>query len=183
MQSMDKRKAANRKARAAIEGALMELLRTKNYSAITVTDIVEQAGVARATYYRNYDSIEDVVDSLLMGMRDEILGSIGIESAQLDRSQIREELFEPFVRCYRLKRREILSLHNSGFSDSLLTLSADFAAAAIGDMPASSVRHYDIYALPGAMYNVLIHWLETGCKESDQKMAAYFANLAKNMLV
>ncbi|MGI6217708.1 MAG: TetR/AcrR family transcriptional regulator [Coriobacteriales bacterium] len=179
---MDKRKEANARARASIENAFMELLQTKSYSSITVTDIVRKAGVARATYYRNYDSIEDVADSLLAGMRSQILKDVGIKDDQIEKSLISPDVIEPFVHHYRLKRREIISLHNSGFSPSLLQLMADFAAESIGDMPANSIRHYDIYALPGAMYSVLIHWLEAGCPESDREMAAYLSHLAANVL-
>ncbi|MGI6033456.1 MAG: TetR/AcrR family transcriptional regulator [Coriobacteriales bacterium] len=179
---MDKRKEANAKARTAIENAFMELLQEKNYSSITVTDIVRKAGVARATYYRNYDSIEDVADSLLAGMRSQILEDVGLEDGQIEKSLIGPEVIEPFVRRYRLKRREILSLHNSGFSPSLLQLMSDFAAESVGDMPASSIRHYDVYALPGAMYSTLIRWLEAGCPESDREMAEYLSHLVANVL-
>ena len=179
---MDKRREANARARASIENALMELLQTKNYSAITVTDIVRKAGVARATYYRNYDSIEDIMVSLLAGVRSQILEVVGLKGDQIDKSKLSTDVLEVFVHHYHLKRREILSLHNSGFSPSLMQLMADFAAESIGDMPESSIRHYDVYALPGAMYGVLIRWLEAGCPESDREMAAYLSRLVANVL-
>lgn len=179
---MDKRKEANARARASIEGSLMELLQTKSYSSITVTDIVRKAGVARATYYRNYDSIEDIVVSLLAGVRSKILKDVGLKNDQIDKSKLSTDVLEVFVHHYRLKRREILSLHNSGFSPFLMQLMADFAAESIGDMPANSIRHYDVYALPGAMYGALIHWLEAGCPESDREMAAYLSHLVANVL-
>ncbi|MGI6590959.1 MAG: TetR/AcrR family transcriptional regulator [Eggerthellaceae bacterium] len=179
---MDRRKEANARARAAIEDSLMELLQTKNYSSITVTDIVRKAGVARATYYRNYDSIEDIMVSLLAGVRNQILEDVGLKNDQIDKSQLSTDVLEAFIHHYRLKRREILSLHRSGFSPSLLQLMADFAAESIGDMPANSIRHYDIYSLPAAMYGALIHWLEAGCPESDREMAAYLSHLATSML-
>ncbi|HAO6436419.1 TPA: helix-turn-helix transcriptional regulator, partial [Listeria monocytogenes] len=33
--------------------ALLDLLKTKPYSAITITEITKRAGVARLTFYRN----------------------------------------------------------------------------------------------------------------------------------
>ena len=179
---MDKRKEANARARASIESALVDLLQTKSYSSITVTDIVRRAGVARATYYRNYDSIEDIMVSLLASVRSQILEDVGIKSGQIERSQLSTDVLEVFIHHYRLRRREILSLHNSGFSPSLMQLMADFAAESIGDMSANSIRRYDVYALPGAMYGVLIRWLEAGCPESDREMAAYLSHLVANVL-
>ncbi|MGI6230246.1 MAG: TetR/AcrR family transcriptional regulator [Tractidigestivibacter sp.] len=179
---MDRRREANARARSSIENALMELLQTKNYSSITVTDIVRKAGVARATYYRNYGSIEDIMVSMLAGVRSQILEDVGLKTDQIEKSQLSTDVLEVFVRHYRLRRREILSLHNNGFSPSLLQLMADFAAESIGDMPANSIRHYDVYALPSAMYGTLIRWLEAGCPESDREMASYLSHLAANVL-
>jgi len=41
--------------------ALMQLMEVKPYDKITVSDIADKAGVARPTFYRNYDDKEDVV--------------------------------------------------------------------------------------------------------------------------
>lgn len=47
-----------------IEEAFLELLNEKSYTDITVTDIIEKAEVARVSYYRNYDSIIDIVENI-----------------------------------------------------------------------------------------------------------------------
>jgi len=41
--------------------ALCELIREKDYANITVKELVERAGVARATFYRLFDSTKDVI--------------------------------------------------------------------------------------------------------------------------
>jgi AcrR family transcriptional regulator len=46
--------------------ALMLLMDEKPYNKITVSDIADKAGVARPTFYRNYDDINDVVYDYLM---------------------------------------------------------------------------------------------------------------------
>ena len=58
---MDKRVEANRETKVRITYALVSLLASKKLSDISVTDIVERAGVARASYYRNFSSKEDVL--------------------------------------------------------------------------------------------------------------------------
>ena len=40
--------------------ALFELMNRKPFSEITVTELVNHAGVGRATYYRNYTSKEEI---------------------------------------------------------------------------------------------------------------------------
>jgi AcrR family transcriptional regulator len=41
--------------------ALAELMKEKNYEDIKVTEIVEKAKVGRTTFYRNFDTIDDVL--------------------------------------------------------------------------------------------------------------------------
>lgn len=41
--------------------ALLSLLKTKEYSAITIKDITSKAGISRLTFYRNFESKEDII--------------------------------------------------------------------------------------------------------------------------
>jgi AcrR family transcriptional regulator len=61
---MEKSNANNRqvkRTRSWIFEALMRLMDEKNYNAITVSDIVEKAGIARQTFYRSYNNKDDVI--------------------------------------------------------------------------------------------------------------------------
>jgi hypothetical protein len=61
---MKKSNANNRqvkRTRSWIFEALMTLMDEKPYSEITVSDIVEKAGIARQTFYRSYDNKDDVI--------------------------------------------------------------------------------------------------------------------------
>jgi AcrR family transcriptional regulator len=40
---------------------LMELLEEKEYKAITITQLCEQAKIARRTFYRHFESKEDIL--------------------------------------------------------------------------------------------------------------------------
>ena len=42
-----------------IMDALLQLMHTKDYDDITITDITERAGVSRMSYYRNYHSKDE----------------------------------------------------------------------------------------------------------------------------
>lgn len=50
---MNKRQEANLRVKAHITAALLKLLNEKSISDITVSEIIAQAGVARASFYRN----------------------------------------------------------------------------------------------------------------------------------
>ena len=59
---MDKRKLANQQVKDRLLAALIDFAERKDWSKVTVTELVEQAGVARASFYRNFSSVEDLVD-------------------------------------------------------------------------------------------------------------------------
>lgn len=45
----------------AITNALLELMKTEDYDKISITDIVNKAGLSRVTYYRHFNSKEDIL--------------------------------------------------------------------------------------------------------------------------
>ena len=50
--------------RESIQTALILLLQEKKWEDITITNIVERAGVSRMAYYRNYESKEDILKDI-----------------------------------------------------------------------------------------------------------------------
>ena len=69
---MDKRKEANLRVKNAISEALLALMHEKSFSEISITEIIERAGVARASFYRNYESKEDVLHKLIDDILDKL---------------------------------------------------------------------------------------------------------------
>ena len=59
---MDKRMIANQKVKDSLLDALIILAPSRNWSSISITALIKQAGVARSSFYRNFSSIEDIVD-------------------------------------------------------------------------------------------------------------------------
>ena len=68
---MDKRKESNLRVRGNITKTLFTLMQKKSLSEITITELVEGAGVARASFYRNYCSKEDVLVKLIRDVLDD----------------------------------------------------------------------------------------------------------------
>ncbi len=59
---MDKRKEANTKVKDRLFSALIEFAGQKDWSKLTVTELIEKSGVARASFYRNFKSVEELID-------------------------------------------------------------------------------------------------------------------------
>ena len=68
---MDKRKTENLRVRKAITDALFELMKNQPLSTVSVSEIIRKAGVARVSFYRNFDSKEDVLVGLVRYVLDD----------------------------------------------------------------------------------------------------------------
>lgn len=66
MKPNDKRYIENMRVKKSIQTALFSLMQKKKFSEIRVADIISVAGVAKASYYRNFSSIENVIYFILI---------------------------------------------------------------------------------------------------------------------
>ena len=62
--------AAKRGVEERVEEAVFGLMETTDIPDIKVSDVVRLAGVSRSTFYRHYDSVEDVVKQFEAGLLD-----------------------------------------------------------------------------------------------------------------
>ena len=58
---MERKHPTNLFVRDCITKALFKLMKSKDYQEITVSALVRTAGVSRNSFYRNYQSIEDIL--------------------------------------------------------------------------------------------------------------------------
>jgi AcrR family transcriptional regulator len=66
---MDKNDRRSQRTRHLLSEALVELIREKDYSTITVSDIIERANVGRSTFYAHYRD----KDTLFVGELDRVI--------------------------------------------------------------------------------------------------------------
>ena len=86
-----------------IKKALLELMTEKSYMEITVTDIVNKAQVARASFYRNYNSIYDVIESIADEIVKDMVEDVFPVLSDNDEREYRDFLFNHF---YGFKKRQ-----------------------------------------------------------------------------
>ena len=171
---MDKRKLANQKVKNSLLVALLELAQYTKWSNITVTALISKSGVARSSFYRNFSSIEDIVDYGIMQMNEKY----NRENPSLDENFRDKNLMYFKFRFYKEHSDPLLTFHHAQTSQTLLAVINDFVVDAYGDMPSSSISKYELYYYSGAFYNMVIHWLEDGAKESPEDMAEEFIRIA-----
>lgn len=167
---MDKRKEANIRVKQSITKALLTLMYQKSFSEISITEIITKAKVARASFYRNYTSKEDV---LLTVVRDALAHFR--ENADYDLGDCYQ--YPHVKRCFtyfKLYGEFILDLCNFGYGEWILKEINNFHEDIAGIMPCNSIEKYKLYVFVGALYNTAVMWLQDGAKESEEDIAAVF---------
>ena len=166
----NKRVLANERTKRRIIRALLRLMNEKHFSDITVSDIV-----ARASYYRNFSSKEDVIASagaiIIDDFRQKTVGE--------NRSVLEYESILRMFRYFRAYRAALLTLHRAGFTALYLSMFSEFIEDVAGDMPYDDIRRYCLPFYSGAAFSVFVAWLEEGMKESPEEMAGLFHRMVE----
>ncbi|HMB20616.1 MAG TPA: TetR family transcriptional regulator [Spirochaetota bacterium] len=152
-----------KRTRAWLLETLLELIEEKEYSEISITELTEKADIARQTFYRNYDSMDDI----LLYKMDEILDEY-FKKVQKNLETKNDPYFDFEVKqlVYEWQRNEALfkALQKSGLAFQVLEkLSAFFSQF---HMKAQNLTQLDekqqflVYYLAGGVYMVLNKWFE-----------------------
>lgn len=170
---MSKASMDNQRVKKRIAEGLFALLRKKTFSEITVTDIVREADVARASYYRNFDSKEQIIEAAMDDLRDQLLGDVDYDDDEqiFDRENARAG-FEKALAICLVRKADLLALYDNGFGSMIQQTFNRYIVEFAGNVSADSLERYKLYFISGAVTNVLIEWLREGAKEPPREIAA-----------
>lgn len=149
-----------------ITDALLKLLRDKPIGDISVSELCDLAGVGRASFYRNFESKEDI----LRGYIDKIFKEWSDEAGKKENRPLNELLgllfahFEKHIEFYRLLNER-----------NLVYLLKDVIIGLWGPKPEHSkteayVRAYAAYTL----YGWIEVWFQRGMRETSEEIAEMF---------
>lgn len=170
---------------AMIYEGLATLMREKDFSAITVKDLVEAAQVGRTTFYRNFDEIEDVLrmrcDQVFEG-----LVSYLQDYLQKHTHESRTTLLKPVLRYFYLHSEiiELLMLAKriEIVQESFRRLMEPFKSAFRTFFGVEEDYVEYIFAIRiGAIMNILIHWIDTGKQQAPDELADNLSTMIGNM--
>lgn len=155
--------------RKQITDALFTLLQNQDLSSISILDLSEQAMVARASFYRNYENKEAVITDWIHEDLDDWAkkwdqGADGVKQLQ----ELFERLYANKDRYLLLYRRNLLSKLKDYFTQ-IFHLSPDL------DLVSAYAIGYVIYML----YGWIEIWMMRGMKESPEQIAALAAHAAR----
>lgn len=167
---MDKRLERNLIIKESIILALMQLMRKKKFNTITITELVETAGVARASFYRNYTSKEDVILKYLTRLHKD----------WHETYHYPESMIESYFRHILKHKHVYLLLHQSG----QFYLVQKFMVQELGpkeDFDNNSAYTHSWFAY--GLYGWIEEWVKRGMQESPQDIAALYHNMNENRTI
>jgi AcrR family transcriptional regulator len=168
---------------SALGGALIALIQERDLADITVQDILDRAGVGRATFYAHYRNKEDVLHSSFEHL-------FAAFDGWLDSSPPRGNRVFPvaeFLDHIGGERKLSESLRRSGQLEEFWSLCSAYAARCIeARLPAGAgtgpSRQLFSRMLAGALMESIMWWLERPDNATPAQMDAAFHGLARGML-
>ncbi len=160
---MERKHPANLFVRDCITKALFRLMKNKAYQDITVSAIVRTAGVSRNSFYRNYQSIEDILRQYLIEQTSRWWAEY---LAHLHPNVI-EETFQHFLNM----REEILLLYKAGLSHLLME---HIVLCGKQSLSGEIGNAYQTAFMSGGLWGLTNEWILRGMKETPQEMQALF---------
>lgn len=160
-----------------IRTALLELLAEKPYVDITVTDIVNRAGVARISYYRHFSSVNDVVDSIVDELASRFLQNVITISSSKNKELWVETLVDFFEFTGEKGNKYFKKISQSNMSVIFIRVTERLKTIT-GDLPFATLdEKYNLPGKLGLIESVARHWIITGMTESTREMAEYISQI------
>lgn len=158
-----------------IRDALFVLMEKKAFQEITVKDIAEKAGIARLTFYRNFEAKEDIIRYHIqcgfMDFLDEL------------RDTSNANLREMITLCYRywhLKRDELLLLSNQKLEWLVREPFEMYLYIILEQMGLKEkYTYFQIQFLIGGMFSDMLAWIKNPQGNTSEDMAEEIIRLLK----
>ena len=170
------------RTRQLVSDAMMQLMREKRYSAITVQDVLERAGIGRSTFYAHYfdkdDALASVVELMLATFDERLRRSEGaqgiVPSLELFRHAAEQRLF------FQAMTRGQVGERLWEMSQTLLSRNIERALEQVREAESAQVVPLPVMAhyLAGAFFNMFKWWLEADMPYTPEQMDSIFQRLA-----
>lgn len=147
-----------------IERTFVELLQTKAFHEISVSDICKKAGVNRTTFYANYTDIYDLADAIRDRLENAVSQLYESEIAQGFNSNDYLKLFD-HIRDNQIFYQTYFKL---GYDNNYKIFAYDPALAQQHFQNKFVEYHIDFFK--SGLTQIIKRWLQNGCKESPEDL-------------
>jgi AcrR family transcriptional regulator len=147
--------------------ALIRLLEKEDIEEMTISRLVKKAEVGRSSFYRNFDSITDVLYWKCDISFNEVISGFLKQGNREDKNMLN------YVLEYWMKRSEILeAISKIKRIDIIYECFMNNSKESLtGLLPSDNSMEYLLSARVGVLVSVLETWIKKGKKETSQELA------------
>lgn len=146
-----------------ITNALFDLMKKKKYEDISITEITNKAGVGRVSFYRNFNSKEEIIKNWIEDTTYHFLKESNIN---YKKDSTKDFFTKLFTHLEKYKENAMLI-----YKANLTHLLKNEFESRILKIYENEYGSYKSYFLAGGIFNVYYFWLINGCKESPEEIA------------
>lgn len=162
---MRRKNAATEFLKECMADALLKLLDKKSIDEITVSEITETASVARVTYYRHFNSKEE-----LLYFKCHLIGERWYNGLTEEQKKDTVFLTVSFFELTASLKELLLTLFRANlYHIVLLALYNAMREEAADASPEDAA--YSTAFLSFGMFGILTEWIRSGCKQTPEELA------------
>lgn len=146
----------------SVADSLLKLMKKKKFETITIKELTNLAGVYRSTYYRNFNSKEDVIKYKLSDIMDEYLDRYNCQE-----ETSKEKYFLVMFETFRKYEDFLKTIYMRGQLYLLQQVLQDYFKSRVPD---NILERYEMYYHIGGIYNFIICWIDNDMRESPEEL-------------
>lgn len=152
-----------------IAEALINLMMSKEYQDISISEICKASGYSRMTYYRSFSSKDDILITYMTILADQFRHDVITKAPQAD-SRSYEILLYAF-RYFGEYHRFVECLAKANLSSVLQYGINYYMDTYLVGRDESIQKHYAVYYYAGGLFNIFSVWIANGMQETPEEMA------------
>ena len=171
---MKEKMTVNETVREALAVALLRLMKHKEIEEITISELVSVAGVGRNSFYRNFESKEQLLCGYIVELYKEYFKEKNVPLKVGDGGNV-EDFLLPRFRFIKEHGDIFRVLHKRGLLYYFFEeAEGDLVAILCGQMAEAS--GYFTAMFSGSCAGVIRHWIKCDFADSEEEMVRLFAN-------
>lgn len=176
-----------RRTRRQLRDALLALVMESGYENVTIQQITDRADLSRATFYLHYKEKDELLADSLESLFDELVASLDTSLIDLDwqkpSHQSSSVVFE-HVSLYKdlytslfLGDRSVTYVSNRAINYIADVIEENIKALLPQDMPSLTPTHTVAHFAAGAMFALMLQWLDNNMQETPETMAVIYQRM------
>ena len=167
--------------------ALVKLLEVKEFKKIKISEIIDKAGISRATFYRNFSTKDDIVKIKVQTMFASFYEEL-ISKYKVDGIQDEQFLVATFFKKVDEEEKVIDTVIKSNLEylmvEGILEIISYYKDQFYRRIKTSKVtEEYTMDIVASSAWTLLSRWHKTGKKESASKLAKIYLSAFRSVYI